>query len=185
MPHILPPNLSSKSNLRRYVGMLRSKTEPQELKRLSSLLLSKLCAHPRFVEARNVMLFHSLPDEPSTHELIRQYGKVKNIFLPVVEGDLLTVRPYLGEEKMREGDFHILCPNTPALTDFSIIDLIVVPGVAFDVMGHRLGRGRGYYDRFLVHPSIMAYKIGLCFPFQLFEAIPFEPHDIMMDEVIC
>ena len=63
------------------------------------------------------------------------------------------------------------------------IDLIIVPGVGFDRQGNRLGRGKGYYDRLLPRiPS--AYKIGICFPFQLVEEIPAEPFDIRMDEIV-
>ncbi|MCF0205812.1 MAG: 5-formyltetrahydrofolate cyclo-ligase, partial [Bacteroidales bacterium] len=62
-------------------------------------------------------------------------------------------------------------------------DLIIVPGVAFDRNGNRLGRGRGYYDRFLCkYPKVE--KIGICFDFQLLEEIPTEPTDIRMDKVV-
>ena len=68
-------------------------------------------------------------------------------------------------------------------TNYALIDLIVVPGVAFDTKGNRLGRGKGYYDRLLPHiPS--AYKAGICFPFQIVEEVPAESFDILMDEII-
>jgi 5-formyltetrahydrofolate cyclo-ligase len=63
------------------------------------------------------------------------------------------------------------------------IDLAVIPGVAFDRHGARLGRGKGYYDR-LLSLMLNAYKIGICFPFQLLEHIPSEPHDVLMNEVV-
>jgi 5-formyltetrahydrofolate cyclo-ligase len=80
-----------------------------------------------------------------------------------------------------EGDFHIPEPkNHPYTGDF---DLIVVPGMAFDKAGHRLGRGKGYYDRFLSqYPQV--YTIGLCFDFQLLPEVPSEPHDCLINEVI-
>ena len=63
------------------------------------------------------------------------------------------------------------------------IDLIIVPGMAFDNSGHRLGRGKGFYDRFLAqHPDV--YTIGLCFDFQYFDKIPSESFDKKVDEVI-
>ena len=62
-------------------------------------------------------------------------------------------------------------------------DLIIVPGVAFDLEGHRLGFGAGYYDRFLKQIP-QAYKIGICFNFQKVKAVPTEETDIKMDEVI-
>ena len=63
------------------------------------------------------------------------------------------------------------------------IDLAVIPGVAFDRHGVRLGRGKGYYDR-LLPLMLNAYRIGICFPFQLLEQLPSEPHDVLMNEVV-
>ncbi len=63
-------------------------------------------------------------------------------------------------------------------------DLIIVPGLAFDRAHRRLGYGGGYYDQFLAqHPE--AYKLGICYPFQLMESIPYEGHDVVLDQVIC
>ena len=64
------------------------------------------------------------------------------------------------------------------------IDLIVVPGLAFSRDGHRPGRGGGFFDRLLARPAAGAYKLGVCFDFQLLESIPIEPHDIVMDTVV-
>ena len=74
-------------------------------------------------------------------------------------------------------------PTGALFTDYATIDLVIVPGVAFDRDGNRLGRGKGYYDRLLPRiPS--AYKVGICFPFQIVEEVPAEPFDIRMDEII-
>lgn len=85
---------------------------------------------------------------------------------------------------MTRGAFGIMEPSGELFTDYSRITLAVVPGMAFDSHGHRLGRGKGYYDRFL--PLLpQAYKIGVCFPFQLVDDVPIEPTDVVMDEVVC
>jgi 5-formyltetrahydrofolate cyclo-ligase len=64
-------------------------------------------------------------------------------------------------------------------------DLIVVPGVAFDLAGHRIGYGKGFYDRFLHHPGRTAHLIGLCHDFQLTkERVPFDVHDIPMEIIV-
>ncbi len=81
-------------------------------------------------------------------------------------------------------------PVGEAFTDYEKIDVALVPGMAFDAAGHRLGRGKGYYDRFLSshlsslnsHPSPLL--IGVCFPFQRVAEVPSEEHDVLMDEVI-
>ena len=91
---------------------------------------------------------------------------------------------YDGPVSLSEGAFGIMEPTGQAFTAYQEIDLAVVPGMAFDAQGNRLGRGRGYYDRLL--PLLpRAYKIGLCFPFQLIGNVPTQPTDIAMDEVIC
>ena len=130
-----------------------------------------------------MLLYHSLPDEVDTHAFIRRWSARKRILLPVVKGDDLELRLYTGDDCLTEGAFHIDEPTGTAFTDYAAIDLAVIPGVAFDRRGNRLGRGKGYYDRLL--PRIpTAYKLGLCFPFQLLDQIPAEAHDIPMDEVL-
>ena len=105
------------------------------------------------------------------------------IALPVVVGDDLELRLYTGPEDLKPGAYGIEEPTGELFTDYADIDFIVVPGVAFDRNGNRLGRGKGYYDRLLPRiPS--AHKAGICFPFQLVEEVPAEPFDIRMDEII-
>ena len=65
------------------------------------------------------------------------------------------------------------------------IDLIVVPGVAFTPSGVRLGRGKGFYDRYLTQPGVRALRFGVCYPHQLVGELPAEPHDVAMDRVFC
>lgn len=129
------------------------------------------------------MLYHSLKDEVDTHAFIRKWSREKRILLPVVTGDDLELRLYTGPEDLTVGAYGIEEPTGARFTDYAAIGLIVVPGVAFDRDGNRLGRGKGYYDRLLPRiPS--AYKIGICFPFQLVDEVPAEPFDIRMDEII-
>lgn len=131
-----------------------------------------------------MLLYHSLPDEVDTHDFIRRWASRKRILLPVVRGDDLELRLYTGDGQLQTGAFHIEEPGGEAFTDYARIELAVIPGVAFDRRGNRLGRGRGYYDRLL--PRLAnAYKVGLCFPCQLLDGVPAEEHDVRMDEVIC
>lgn len=86
---------------------------------------------------------------------------------------------------MGTGAYGIMEPEGPAFTAYDDIDLIITPGVAFDVNHNRLGRGKGYYDRFLQQMrQTHAYKIGVCFPHQLVDSIPVTAYDIPMDEVV-
>lgn len=127
------------------------------------------------------MLYHSLPDEVDTRQLLSDaLVRSVRVVLPVVCGDHLQLRLYDGHTL--PGPFGIEEPQGPLFTDYSQLDVAVIPGMAFDCCGHRLGRGKGYYDRLL--PLISCPKIGLCFSFQLVDSIPTEPHDIAMDAVV-
>jgi 5-formyltetrahydrofolate cyclo-ligase len=76
-------------------------------------------------------------------------------------------------------------PIGEPFTDYASIDVAIIPGMAFDNKGHRLGRGKGYYDRFLSQLTSKTKKIGLCFPWQLVDVVPTDKNDISMDCVIC
>ena len=152
-------------------------------KQHSAKILAALEAHPAFRAAKTVLLYHSLNDEVDTHDFIRKWSNKKQILLPVVVGNELELRLYTASEDMQISSYGIKEPVGEVFTDYDFIDFIVVPGVAFDQKGNRLGRGKGYYDRLL--PQIpSAYKAGICFPFQLVEEVPTEPHDIRMDIII-
>ncbi len=152
------------------------------LKAWSATILSELEHHPSFRKARTVVLYHSLTDEVYTHEFIETWKEKKKILLPVVCGDCLELREYAGKAQTAQGCFGITEPLGTPFTEYDKIDLVIVPGVAFDRNKNRLGRGKGYYDKLL--PLIKARKIGLCFPFQVVEQVPTEPLDIGMDDLI-
>lgn len=117
-----------------------------------------------------------------THSFIEKWSKKKDIILPVVVGEELELRLYTGPQDLAIGAYGIAEPTGEVFTDYKSIDLAVIPGVAFDMAGHRLGRGKGYYDKLL--PRISAFKIGICFPFQLIEEVPAESFDICMNTII-
>ena len=131
-----------------------------------------------------IMAYWPLPDEVDIRPLIHWLvGQGKTVVLPKVTGDeTMELRRYSSQEDLAEGAFHIMEPVGDAFTDYDDIDVVLVPGMAFDAAGHRLGRGKGYYDRFLAaHPHL--YKIGICFPFQRVAEVPTEDYDVCMNEV--
>lgn len=136
-----------------------------------------------FKNADNILLYWSLPDEMPTQEFIRKWNGKKHIFLPTVEGNELKIRKFISEEQLKAGEFNI---SEPADSEeyTAQIDLAIVPGMAFDRFGNRLGRGKGFYDRFLALADVK-FRIGICFNEQLQEKIPTERNDIKMDAVIC
>ena len=129
------------------------------------------------------MIYHSLPDELPTIEFLERWSKCKQLFLPRVNGNDIGVLPYRGTENLANGAFHIEEPQGTDIVDPATLQLIVVPGVAFDRHGARVGRGKGYYDRLLCRTSAM--KIGVGYDFQLLtEPISTEPHDQALDLII-
>ena len=137
-----------------------------------------------FRQARVVLAYWSMDDEVFTHDFVEKWGGKKELLLPCVRGDELDIRYFEGKEKLCPGEgYAIPEPVGELFTDWDRIDVVLVPGVAFDRKGNRLGRGKGYYDKILKQTH--AYKLGICFDFQFLNAIPTEEHDIPMDAVIC
>ena len=85
--------------------------------------------------------------------------------------------------QMERGAFGIAEPQADAPADPAEIDFILVPGTAFTSGGARMGRGRGYYDKYMSQAGFRAYKAGVCYPHQLVDELPVEPHDILVDTV--
>ncbi|MDD6895868.1 MAG: 5-formyltetrahydrofolate cyclo-ligase [Prevotellaceae bacterium] len=174
----------TKQELRKIVRERKREFTRQQLEELSLAVVSRIMAEPHFAAAKTVMLYCSLPDEIDTHRLL-QHINDKTILLPKVTGDTtMELRRYEGQHDLEEGAFHIMEPRGKIFTDFASIDVAVVPGMAFDRQGNRLGRGKGYYDRFLSALPARIYKIGVCFDFQKFDSIPAEPTDVRMDIVV-
>ena len=171
----------NKTELRSHIKALKRQHSKEELLEQSKLILNKLENHKSFVEAKTVMLYSSLPDEVDTHEFLKKWRNVKKIILPTVVGDDIIPVELSKDTEFAIGDFNILEPqNEPYNGNY---DLIIVPGVAFDKNGNRIGRGKGYYDRFLCK-HLDVKRIGICFDFQLVDEVPTEDNDIRMDEVI-
>jgi 5-formyltetrahydrofolate cyclo-ligase len=170
-----------KKELRAHIKALKKQHSKEQLMEQSEKILAKLELHPAFIKADRVMLYSALPDEVQTQAFLEKWHLKKQIILPTVVGDDIIPVEFGKDTAFAVGDFNILEPqNEPYKGGF---DLIVVPGVAFDPKGNRLGRGRGYYDRFLCQ-HLDVKRIGICFDFQLVDEVPSEPFDIRMDEVI-
>lgn len=132
-----------------------------------------------------VMLYWPLPDEVDSRPFIqRLHDAGVHVVLPIIEGDDIRLRLYAGKEAMQPGAFGILEPQGPNFTDTEAISRIYIPGLAFTSEGHRLGRGRGYYDRFLSSLPHTPQLIGVCAPGHLVPSLPTEAHDIRMNRVI-
>ena len=132
-----------------------------------------------------IMLYMPLGNETDTTEIIsKAFSDGKKLVFPVTDKENGEITPcYAGKETVfAEGAFSVREPAEKDVADVSEIDVIVVPGIAFDKKGSRIGFGKGCYDRFL--KNCPAVKIGFCYDFQAAHDIPTEPHDIKMDFLI-
>ena len=169
--------MMTKQELRKYIRNQREGNQGDRLHDSVPLI-------PRLANADTLLIYSALPDEVPTQSLIYELvAQGKTVLLPRVVNDTdMELRRYTGTQDLQVGAFGILEPTGGLFTDYEKIDVAVVPGMAFDKEGHRLGRGKGYYDRFL--HLCTARTIGVCFDFQKVEEVPFEVHDIAVDVVI-
>lgn len=170
-----------KNEIRRKVKALRVMLTDLEKKNASEEVFSRLEKTAAFLLAEKILMYHSLPDELFTHSFLGKWANKKRFFLPRVNGVNLEILPY-EESKLELGSFHIEEPTGNDTVDPSEIELVVVPAVAYDRNGNRLGRGKGFYDRLL--KTTKATKVGVGYEFQLVDSIPVEPHDVGMDMII-
>ena len=172
----------NKTELRKHIKLLKSQYQATTTAD-SRIIMQLLANDAHFLAAKTVLLYHSLSDEVNTHQFIEEWCLKKQLLLPVVVGEELELRLFQNMNELKIGSFGIAEPTGPLFTDYAKIDFVAVPGMAFDRNGHRLGRGKGYYDRLL--PKLTnAYKAGICFPYQVVDEVPVEPTDITMDGII-
>ncbi len=179
----LPWNRARKEQraLRAVVEQRRRLLTEEEIAQQSALISDQLEQMSAFRQAQTVLLYYPIHNEVDLRPLLAKYAGQKTFLFPVTHRHSMEVRPYDGEEMMRKGRFGVPEPQTGTYN--GTIDLIVVPGVVFDYHRHRIGRGGGYYDRFLgKHPE--AVKIGVCYAFQLKHEIAHTWLDKKVDRVI-
>ena len=175
-----------KDSLRKYIRAQKSQYDVAQLEAMSIEITNRVLALASWQEAGTLLLYYPLADEVDVRPLIKNaYDNGKKVLLPVVKGEELKLHLYQGESSLSEGAFGIMEPTGPLFSEenYSEIQLAIIPGMAFDTAGHRLGRGKGYYDRLL--PKLTNARLqGICFPFQLLDEVPTEAHDIKVQEVV-
>ncbi len=149
----------------------------------SDNVFSQIENSPAFKDAKTVLAYWSLPREIETHRFVNKWYRHKKIILPLVVGDELELRVYNGPESMVVGpSFGILEPQKGEIFTETAIDFGIIPGMAFDLQGNRIGRGKGYYDKLLKKIDVL--KVGVCLSFQLVDKIPIDSYDVVMDLVV-
>ncbi|MBD5287528.1 MAG: 5-formyltetrahydrofolate cyclo-ligase [Muribaculaceae bacterium] len=170
-----------KNEIRRKIKAMRSMLLEAEKMSAADEVFEQLEKTAAFLLADRILMYHSLPDELSTHRFLDKWHGRKSFYLPRVNGVNLEILPY-DESRLELGAFHIEEPTGNNTVPAEDIELVIVPAVAYDRSGNRLGRGKGFYDRLLA--TTKATKVGVGYEFQIVDEIPAEPHDVKMDMVI-
>lgn len=170
-----------KKALRREISAKKRSMTQEQIESCSQELLEQLVQHPLYRNAKSIYGYLSYNQEVLTEPILRRaQADGKKVAVPKVYGEEMKFL-WLEWDKVQEG-----YKGIPEPTDGEIADdpaaLVLMPGLAFDPQGHRLGYGGGFYDRFLAaepHPTL-----ALCYDFQLLDALETESHDIPVDAVL-
>jgi 5-formyltetrahydrofolate cyclo-ligase len=182
MDHML-----TKAELRRHLLAQRAMLTPADIEQHSTVIAAYVCTLPAFRISHTIMVYMALPQEVQTMPIITQARQLqKSVAVPVVRGqDLIAVALSETPMQLQRGPFGILEPcGTPCVIHPQEIGCIVVPGIAFDTRGGRLGFGTGYYDRFLRQLPTTTYRCGLAFGIQIVPCVPQAPHDVCMHGIV-
>lgn len=162
---LLPWNSSKRKKraMRAILEQKRRVLSAEKREQYSQAILSQIEQMSEFRHAKTVLLYYPIHNEVDVRPLLEKYRGEKTLLLPVTHKRWIEVRPYDGDDMLKRGHYGVPEPQTEEWT--GDIDVILVPGVAFDLHRNRMGRGGGYYDRFLRHHR-RAFQIGVCYDFQ-------------------
>lgn len=170
-----------KDEARRRMKAQKSLLDDAERQTAAQAVFDALERTAAFMMASNILMYHSLPDELSTHAFLDKWHTRKHFFLPRVNGVNLDILPY-DQSHLHLGAFAIEEPDGDDVCSIDDIEMVVVPGVAYDHAGNRVGRGKGFYDRLL--NDTKAIKMGVAYDFQMVDELESEPHDVRVDYVV-
>lgn len=173
--------MQSKSTIRKIVLEQRQAIDQEEKIRAEARIVEHIRTLPQYQEAKVVALYYPIRGEVNLLSLWHEDGKLT--LFPKVEGQRLAFYPAGAPDDLASGCFGIPEPSAGAEVLVSIIDLIFVPGMCFDFSGHRLGYGKGYYDRLIqANPDVLT--AGVCFDQHFVERLPVDPWDANVDCVV-
>ncbi|RLJ71343.1 5-formyltetrahydrofolate cyclo-ligase [Hydrogenivirga caldilitoris] len=175
--------VETKRDIRREL-LSKRVTLPSELKSsYDERIRAGLRTLPEFRHANRVLLYCPIKGEPDLTPLFDQlFSQGKKLVLPKVEEDELLLLEVNNLTCLSTGAFNILEPEDGISVTPEELDLVVVPGIAFDVNGYRIGFGKGYYDRLLERVS--APKVGVAYSFQVLDRVPRDTWDKPVDIVV-
>ena len=168
-----------KDTVRQTLLIQRLALSPSMVSSYSQSLIQQIIALPFLQQACVIGLYSASKNEPDLRSLINQG---KQVLLPKVVGETLIYGRWHKQDTLIISSLNILEPNTDH-DESHLLDLLIIPGVAFDRTGNRLGFGKGYFDRYLAskRPPLV---IGVCYPFQLQQHIDVTQDDMKVDLVL-
>lgn len=173
-----------KNQLKEAILEKRNSLSKEEIIEKSKKIEDTLFNLEQYKKSKTIMFFVSFNSEVYTHDMIRKALKTKIVIIPKVVHKEIEPSVIIDlDNLLPSGKFGILEPIEIMKIAYKNIDLVLVPGIAFDRGGHRIGYGYGYYDKFL-RKVPKAAKIGLCFDFQVVDRIPKEEHDVPVDLIV-
>ena len=173
-----------KMEIRREVRRRIKELSAEQCHNAAERIYTEIVSKEQFHRAHCIALFVAMKDEVPTKMVLDAWQQLgKRIVIPRVEGDIMRFYDY-SADRMVTGAFGIEEPVGEEEVMAEEIDLIIVPARAFTLSGIRLGRGGGFYDKYMSQPSFRAYKIGIAYKEQIFETLPYDTHEIMVDEVV-
>ena len=180
----------NKEEIRRDILEKRHSLSKDYIKNKSKKIFLKLSETVEYINSRNIMFYVATRSEVQTEEMIKMSIEMgKNVFVPIILPECLNLAPSKildFDVELEKGKKGILEPKKEYYRLFSPenIDLIIVPGVAFDLSGNRIGRGFGYYDNFLIKVRSSTKIIALAFEIQIVEKIITKKNDIPVHKII-
>lgn len=179
-----------KKEFRKKVIEARSKQSDDLILEKSKSILDNLISIPEINESNTIMAFLDFNNEVKTDNIINHLISLgKKVLVPITilkTRDLIPSQIIDIENEVKIGTYGIREPKEEFVrpVEKSEIDLVIVPAVAYDVYGYRLGYGGGFYDRFLQTLRKDAKTIGIAFELQIFDEIPKEEHDAKLDYIV-
>lgn len=178
----------NKKELRQHLRQIMASISPEELHERSLKACLRLTETPEYHRAEVLMVFLSLPAEVDTTSLVlHAWRDRKRVLAPKVSWEQRRMLPIeIGSlsDDVRESPLGLREPIQGVPFPVTNIDLVIVPGMGFDTQGNRIGRGRGFYDRFLAHPDWRGTSCGLALEEQVAEHVPTEEQDKRVDMLV-
>jgi len=176
-----------KKELRQRLRAVMASIKPEELCARSAKACQLFAEQPEYQRAQVVQVYFSIASEADTMPLVlRAWQEGKRVVAPKVSWEQRRMLPIeiSSVVDLSEAYMGIREPTQGVPLPVSEIDLVVLPGLGFDKFGNRLGRGKGFYDRFLAHRDYRAVSCALAMEEQFVDAVPVGPHDMPIDMLV-